>query len=110
MGTISQEKVNQAHMECYRRMFNEAEPSANINKIVKSGEGKKPSFFMGYYLHQDRQYEIIDEVLKKLKIPNHSINSLKSGIILGSCPSGNKESTIKFREEMNNALSTENEQ
>lgn len=93
---ISQDKIDMVFMECYKRMFKESQPSGDIIEIIKSGEGKKPSFFMGYYLKQERQNKIIEDVCKEFKVPKKDQDGIKAGIVLGSAPSGNREATDKF--------------
>lgn len=85
-------------LEIYRRMYKEATPSADIDKIIKSGEGKKPDWFMKYYLLQSRQEEIIEEVLDKFKIKGYMRKRFITEIILGSAPNGSEvkiESKLK---------------
>jgi len=87
-------------MEIYRRMFKEAEPSADVDKIIKSGEGKQRNFFMKYYLNQKRQDEIIEEVCKEnKKSRSWEINSFKTTCILGSSPTGIRETMLKERKQ-----------
>ena len=79
-------------MEIYERMFKEATPSADIWQIIKSGEGKKEGFFNKYYLEQDRQNEIIKEVIAKHKIRRgHRQTRIEVSVLLGSSPIGNRE-------------------
>lgn len=85
---MSEDQIGKAVMECYRRMFKEADPSGDIDEIIKSGEGKQKDFFMNYYLHQDRQDEIIEEVCKDLKIRNIYRTKVFNSVILGSAPTG----------------------
>ena len=79
-------------MEIYRRMFKQAEPSADIDKIIKSGEGKIPNFFMRYYLPQKIQDKITNEVLDENKIKNPwKRKRFFEEVTLGSSPTGSKE-------------------
>jgi len=84
-------------MEIYRRMYKEAEPSADINKIIKSGERKKPVWFMEYYLPQERQDEITEEALKEFKVPNYKKQEFRNEIWLGSAPRGVEKMEIKMK-------------
>lgn len=82
-------------IEIYRRMYKEAEPKANIDKIIKSGEGKKPNWFMKYYLDQKRQDEIMNEVLKEFKVPKRRWEAFRTECLLGSSPTGIKKTMLK---------------
>jgi len=53
--------------ECYRRMFKEAEPSANFDELYKKGITKQGEFFMAYFLPSDRIEEICLQVAKVFK-------------------------------------------
>jgi hypothetical protein len=79
-------------LEIYRQMYKESKPKGNIDKIIKSGEGKKSDWFLKYYLSNERQDEIINEVLDKFKIKSkHDRGKFRTEILLGSAPSGQKK-------------------
>ena len=84
-------------LEIYRRMYREAKPKASIDKIIKSGEGKMPNWFMAYYLDSDRELEIIEEVLKEFKVPKFRWDSFRTEILLGSSPCSNEDIVKKER-------------
>jgi hypothetical protein len=78
--------------EIYRKLYKEATPSADFDKLLESGEASKPNFFMNYYLEEERIVEIIEEVCKKHRVPkllrrNYSIN-----VFLGAAPTSKKKS------------------
>lgn len=73
-------------LEIYRRMYKESEPKGNIDKIIKSGEGKMPNWFMAYYLSDKRVEEILNEVLKEFKVPKWRWSAFNTEILLGSAP------------------------
>ena len=72
--------------ECYRRMFKEAEPSADFDKLHKEGVTKIPEFFMAYFLLNDRIEEICLEVGKENKFNSLKAEHLKNICFLGCCP------------------------
>ena len=84
-------------LEVYRRMYAQAEPKGNIDKIIKSGEGKMPGFFMAYYLSSEKEEEIIDKVLKEFKVPKFKWSAFNTEILLGAAPCSVKERTKKER-------------
>ena len=73
-------------LEIYRRMYRESKPKASIDKIIKSGEGRMPNWFMAYYLSDEREEKIINEVLKEYKVPKWKRDSFRTEILLGSAP------------------------
>lgn len=78
-------------------MFKEGEPSGDIDKIIKSGEGKQEGFFRKYYLAEKRQKQIIEEVCKENKVPRWKIKSFHTTCALGSSPTGQREVMLKER-------------
>ncbi len=98
------DKVGKAIWECLKRMFKEAEPSGDIEKIAKSGEGKMPNFFMGYLLSSDREAEIIEEVCKEFKIKSWDKRSLSNTLWMGSAPTSTKERWKEEREDYDKRL------
>ena len=83
-------------MEIYRRMFKEAEPSADIDKIIKSGEGKTRDFFMRYYLEGDRQQKIIEDVCIENKRKSQ-IAQFHTACMMGSSPTESRDLMLKER-------------
>ena len=78
-------------LEIYTKMYKESTPKANLVKLMKSGETQKPDWFMKYYLAQERQIEIIDEILAKHKIKKeYLISKWHTEILLGAAPRGVK--------------------
>lgn len=72
--------------EIYVQLFKEADPPADIYEIAKSGEGKKQSWFLKYYLDMDRQVEIVDEICKKYKLNKRESYIISKNIHLGFAP------------------------
>lgn len=72
--------------ECYRRMFKEAEPSANFDELHKKGTTKQREFFMAYFLMNKRIEEICLEVAKENKFNSLKTEQLKNTCFLGCCP------------------------
>lgn len=90
-------KISEVIGECYRRMYRETEPVGDIDEIKKSGEGKMEGFFMDYYLDQERQDEIMNEVIKEYKVPKCQITMVHNSVLLGASPCGNKETSKASR-------------
>ena len=91
-------------IETYRRMYKESKPKASIDKIIKSGEGKMSNWFMAYYLSDEREEKIINEVLKEFKVPKWRWSSFRTEILLGSSPCSSKESVKKERKDYTERL------
>ena len=94
---MSKTKAIKAVEEIYRRMFKEAVPSANIDKIIASGEGGKPDWFLRYFLSNERQDQIIDEVCTEFKLPKHLKDAVRTETLLGYSPTAVKETWLKAR-------------
>ena len=78
--------------EMYRKMYKEAEPSADFDKLMESGETKKENWFMNYYLPTKRQGEIFDSIIKKYKCNRWEREKISFEVWLGSAPTGIKKS------------------
>ena len=72
--------------EIYREMFKEATPSVDFDKMVESGEAKKPEFFMKYYLSMKRQDDIINKFCKKYNIKGLEKRAIIKEVYLGCSP------------------------
>jgi hypothetical protein len=94
-------KIENAIMDVYREMYAVASPPADIDKIIKSGEGKEDRFFDKYYLDIDTQISIIDDVCKKAKLNGYNKRIVHMSVSLGSAPSSNKEKVNEYRKELN---------
>ena len=85
-------------MEIYRQMFKEAEPSGNIDEMIKTGEAKERDFFMKYYLPDERQQQIIKEVCKRNGInTKHKIQAFGTACDLGSAPTAQRDVMLRER-------------
>jgi len=101
---MKQEKIDEMILKCYRELFKEAEPSADIDKILKSGEGKFPNFFLAYYLLDTRAIEIIDKIAREYKLDEVMKRKLRTEILLGACPCGVKSVVEKERKDYEKRL------
>lgn len=75
-------------LDIYRQLYKEATPSADIDKLIASGETKKPNWFMKHHLPQRRQDKIMEEHIKKNHLNRRQAASIRNEIWLGSSPSG----------------------
>jgi hypothetical protein len=87
-------------MEVYRQLFKEAEPSADIDHLIQSNETKTPNWFEAYYLSQDRQIEILEEIAKKHRLSKREKYMISKEVNLGCSPTTVKKpariTTSKF--------------
>ena len=73
-------------MNIYRQMFKEAKPSADFDELMETGEARQPEFFMKYYLSQEIEDKIIDEICKENKINKWDKLKIKNTVYLGCSP------------------------
>lgn len=78
-------------LDIYRQMFKEAEPSADFDKMLASGEAKRPDFFMDYYLDQDRQDIIMAFQIGKHRLNRIQADAVRTEVCLGCAPKGVRE-------------------
>ena len=84
-------------LEIYRRMYAQAEPKADLDKMIKSGETKMLNFFLAYYMSQTKEKQITIEVLKEYDVPKVKRKAFFTEIFLGSAPCSNKTTTNNIR-------------
>jgi len=72
-------------------MYRESEPLADFDELLESGATAVERWYMDYYLETDRQYEIIEEVLKEHKVPKWKWKYFRFEIILGASPTSTKK-------------------
>ena len=102
---IKQKETNRDILiEMYRRMYAESIPKGDIDKIISTGEGKMPDFFMAYYLSQERTKEIILEVCKEYNVPKKMWDKFSNTIHLGSAPCSIKSRTEEVRKDYDKKL------
>ena len=85
-------------MEIYRVLFKEATPSVDFDQLVESGEAKQDDFFMKYYIDNERQMEIINDICKKHKLTKNEKYAVKNTVLLGCSPTINKERWEKTKQ------------
>ena len=88
-------KMDEIIFECYRKMFKEAEPSVDFDKLYKKGITKKENFFMDYFLSIDRIGEICLEIAKENKLKKHITQQLLNTCMLGCSPTSCRETWKK---------------
>jgi len=88
--------------ECYRRMFKEAEPSADFDELHKKGITKQKEFFMAYFLPTNRIEEIVLEVAKENRWNSFKIEQLKNTCFLGCCPNSCRRTWKERQDKLNN--------
>jgi len=94
------EKNDKIILEIYRKMYKESEPKGDLNKMMKSGETKKPDWFMKYYMPQERQVEIIEAALNKYNVAGLWLrNRFRAEILLGSAPSSVSKEQIEQKKQ-----------
>lgn len=86
-ATNNEEK---ALMECYRRLYREATPSADFDQLVSDAEtnerGQKIIPFDEYEIEQDKLDHIINSVMSEFKIKRYRRQVFKTTIYLGCSP------------------------
>ena len=91
-------------LEIYRRMYVQSKPKGNIDKMIKTGEGKMPDFFLGYYLSEEDAEKIFNNIFKEYKIKKYLRPRFKTEIILGAEPCSVKEIVEKSRKDYTKRL------
>jgi len=78
-------------LEIYRKMYKEAEPKADFDKLRRSKITSKPQWFMKYYLSMEKQDNIIAKILKKHKVDESGRRKVRQEIMMGCSPNSCKK-------------------
>lgn len=82
--------------DIYRQLFKEATPSADFDKLIRTGVTKRKAFFENYYLDQDRQDAIVKEHCMKNHLNPIQRDQVSVTVALGCSPNGTvKPESIK---------------
>ena len=82
-------KEEEAMLECYRRLYKNAEPSGDFDKLYKEVKQntRTSSFYNDFCLKESEQEKIINDCIKEFKIkPKYRQESFKNTITLGCSP------------------------
>lgn len=74
-------------MPIYKEMYEKATPSADIDKMIESGETRQEGFYNNYYLSDKEQTQIIEKHLKGKRLSKLEKQKVRTTVILGSSPS-----------------------
>ena len=86
----SKQKLWEICMEIYRKMYKEAEPTADFDKLIKEKKTVKENWFLNYYLAESQQQDIISEICTKHKCTKLEVDKICLEVVLGSSPRGIK--------------------
>jgi hypothetical protein len=83
-------KEELALLECYRRLFKQATPSADFDLLCENAtldeQGRKIIPFLDYELEDGKFKQIISEVIKEYKIKPLRRKAFEITILLGCSP------------------------
>jgi hypothetical protein len=78
-------------MKVYRELYKSAQPSADFDKLLLSGEACDDEFYLNYYLPNDKFKQIVDKILKRHKLSPRERRYVEFEIYLGASPTSHKE-------------------
>lgn len=79
-------KILRVIWDCYRELYKQATPKANIDQLYKKGITKKENFFMKYCLEEEKQIKIIKDICEKNKLKERDASTVSATVMLGSAP------------------------
>jgi|ERR1035437_7208140 hypothetical protein len=90
MSFVKPDKLVKAIYECYQLLYENSEPKADFQKLMKNATlnelGQKTIDYDSYIIDDKKASEIIETVAKKYKIKDYQKNMFKTSIILGCSP------------------------
>ena len=87
----SDKKLWDICIEIYNKLYEEANPSANFDELLNSKEAYEEGFFFKYYLANERQEEIINEICRKHRCGKIDKKKIVLTAVLGCSPTVSEE-------------------
>jgi len=78
-------------MKVYRELYKSAQPPADFDKLILSGEACQDNFYLNYYLPNDKFVDIVEKILKRYKLSPRERRKVEFEIYLGASPTSRKE-------------------
>ena len=85
-------KEEQLILDIYRRIY--AEIGVDLDELIEKGVTKEIGWYNSYFLEQEKQDEIIEEMLSKIKMTRLKRQMLRNTLYLGALPKGNNEKNL----------------
>lgn len=95
------EKLLAVREKVLTKLYKKAEPSADYAELVETADSREWAAYEAHYIDHDEAIEIITEIFEKEGLNQYERSRLKSSILLGVCPSGNKERVNEYRSKHN---------
>lgn len=87
---MNQQKIDKAILDCYIRLYSEADPPADFQELMDNAElnehGQKIIPYWAHEIDRERESEIIEETAKKHKVPKYLRQAFRNTIMLGVSP------------------------
>jgi hypothetical protein len=77
-------------MKVYRELYKHAQPPADFDELIKSGEAFQQDFYKKYYLDNDEMLMIMKKVIGRHKLSPREKNAIEFEILLGASPTSAK--------------------
>ena len=84
-----EDKERMILMEIFRELYLAATPPANFDELPYLD--KESKFFDDYIMDQDKADEIINNILKKYRVPKHRQSAFRTTVYFTCCPRFNYE-------------------
>lgn len=77
-------KEEKVLMEVYRAVYSEL--GVDIDELIEDGTTKKEGWFMEYEMPNERQEQILNDILSKSRLSKHSKQKVRINYWLGGSP------------------------
>jgi hypothetical protein len=82
----NEEKNTKIVLEIYQEIYENSTPKGDFAKMMETGETEKQDFFLNYVCPEQKQKEIIENILDKYKVKKNMRDKFYKEIILGCSP------------------------
>jgi hypothetical protein len=95
---MKKDKITDALWDCYRELFANSTPKGDFDLLVENAttneRGQKEIPFDDYEICEERFQEIIEDSIKKHKVPKHLRQQFSVAIHLGCSPRFTKKDAL----------------
>jgi hypothetical protein len=80
-----------------KEMYENSTPPADLDEIIRTGEGEQDNFFLKYYLNDEDFEAIFKKWTDGIKLSKHEMSLISLNVYLGASPCSNKDTVNRTR-------------
>lgn len=96
--SLSKEKQEEVIEEICRRLFQEAEPGMDYDKVETPRKGDTPWYDL-HYMEDEKQKQVMRQVCQEMNVPESDRDDLISAVLLQYGPNSHRPKVAENREQ-----------